>query len=169
MQVQDSRRPPAERSDASRRTVRVLGVSVGVVVVLLWPVQSIVVLMLLASVVLMVDLYGRWTHRHALGARQRRSFRRAMSAASFLFLGVGLVAAVLWPTPMVLIGIIGVVTTCLLWCAVSSVVWLVAMEHDLTSTEPHAPRPVAPRPRRPRPAAASAPLPRPHPFGSSTA
>jgi hypothetical protein len=140
-----------------------------VLAVLLWPVQAIVVLMLLATSVLTIDLYGRWEHRHVVGGRQRRSLHRAMSGFTFAFLAAGLTAAVLWPTPMVFITVAIVVVACVLWCVVSSVVWLIAMEHDLTGTQAHASRPdeqaaVAHLARRPRPAKPIAPLPRPHEF-----
>jgi hypothetical protein len=155
----------ATRPASSRRAVRVTGVVVVAIVVLLWPIQSIDVLMLVATVVLLVDLYGRWTHRHALGTLQRRSFHRTMSGASFVFLAIGAVAAVLWPTPMVLISLAAVVVASVLWCVTSCVVWLVAMEHDLVGTEPHSHPVVESHPRRPRPTAPSAPLPLPHLLG----
>ncbi len=170
MQGSGSRRSPGDdRSGLRRRALRVMGVAAGLVVVLLWPIQSIVVLMLLASVVLAVDLYERWTHRHTFGARRRASFRQAISAATFVFLAAGLVAAVMWSTPMVFIALGIVAATCTLSCAVTSLVWLVAMEHDLTDTPAHPHPPVqrqaaASRTRRPRPVGPIASLPEPHQF-----
>lgn len=147
-----------------RRVGSALAITLTAVAVVLWPVESIVVFMLLAIVAVMVDLYGRWKQRHAIGSSQRRSLDRVVSGLSLVFLTAGVIAAVLWPGSMVFIAVGTAVGVCVLWSITSCVVWLVAMEHDLHGTQRDAPTPVERRTRRPRPVAPIAQLPEPHAF-----
>jgi hypothetical protein len=147
-----------------RRIAWGMAVSVTAVAVVLWPIQGIVVFILLAIVAVMVDLYGRWKQRHALGTSQRRSLDRAVSGLSLVVLIVGVAAALLWPGSMVFIAVGAAVAVCVLWSITSCAVWLVAMQHDLHGTHRDVARPVERRTRRPRPAALNAQLPEPHVF-----
>lgn len=148
-----------------QRGVVTVGAVTMVLAVLVWPVQAIIILVLLATVVALVDMYERWMHRHAFGMVQRRSLDRSVSAASFVFLAAGTVFAVLSPRSTISAAIGLGVLAFALWSATSAYVWLVAMKHDMAAPVRQTPEPRAwVRPRRPRPSAPIPTLPQPRRF-----
>ncbi len=138
-----------------------------VVVAVVWPVQAIIMLVLLATVVVLVDVYERWVHRHTFARQQRHSFDSVASGSALAFLAAGAVFAVVATRPAVFVVMGVALCAFVLWCVVSATVWLIAMRRDLQGIAPvsHATMHEVPRSRRPRPTKPIARLPA-HPLRS---
>jgi hypothetical protein len=138
-----------------------------VVAAVVWPVQAIIMLVLLATVVVLVDVYERWVHRHSFARQQRHSFDSVASGFALVFLTIGAVFSVVATRSAVFVVMGIALLAFVLWCTVSATVWLIAMRRDLQGIAPvpHPTMDAPPRPRRPRPMQPIATLPS-HPLRS---